>query len=202
MSRRGAYAKGLAKRNEILSTALDLIARNGYRRTTVRELAEAVGLSQAGLLHHFGTKEELFTEILRRRDEEQQRSFDPGTESTPDLADIYPRVVRQNAGVPGLVQLYNRFAAEAGEPSHPAHEYFRQRFETVQQQTAEAIRRLQDDGRLPADLDAARIAVILAALSDGLQTYWIYHPDVDMADHIAYFWSLLDAPRDRPDGLR
>ena len=30
---RGQYAKGVAKREQILTTALDVIARNGYRRT-------------------------------------------------------------------------------------------------------------------------------------------------------------------------
>jgi AcrR family transcriptional regulator len=69
MAQRGSYAKGIAKREEILTSALDVIARNGYRRTSVRELADAVGLSQAGLLHYFSSKEELFQEIVRKRDE-------------------------------------------------------------------------------------------------------------------------------------
>lgn len=75
MARRGSYAKGIAKREEILDAALDIVARVGYSRTTVRELAQAVGLSQTGLLHYFGTKEQLFVEILRRRDEVDQRVF-------------------------------------------------------------------------------------------------------------------------------
>jgi len=40
MAQRGSYAKGIAKREEILTAALDVIARNGYRRTSVRELAD------------------------------------------------------------------------------------------------------------------------------------------------------------------
>src|SRR5690606_19486752 len=66
---RGSYAKGVAKREEILTRALEVIAREGYRRASVKELAESVGLSQAGLLHYFGTKDELFVDILRKRDE-------------------------------------------------------------------------------------------------------------------------------------
>ena len=49
----------------------------GYRRTSVRELADAVGLSQAGLLHYFSSKEELFQEILRKRDEVDMAAFEP-----------------------------------------------------------------------------------------------------------------------------
>ncbi|HYP72739.1 MAG TPA: TetR family transcriptional regulator, partial [Microbacterium sp.] len=41
---RGAYAKGVAKREEILTRALQVIAREGYRGASVKEIAEAVGL--------------------------------------------------------------------------------------------------------------------------------------------------------------
>ena len=53
MARRGSYAKGVAKREEILTTALDVIARNGYRRTSVRELADAVGRSMRSVQRSF-----------------------------------------------------------------------------------------------------------------------------------------------------
>lgn len=77
-ARRGSYAKGIAKREEILTRALDVIAREGYRGASVKAIAEAVGLSQAGLLHYFGSKEELFTAVLRKRDENDQRYFGTG----------------------------------------------------------------------------------------------------------------------------
>jgi AcrR family transcriptional regulator len=77
MARRGSYAKGVAKREEILTAALDVIARQGYGRASVRELADAVGLSQAGLLHYFSSKEELFAEVLRKRDEVDGAAMGP-----------------------------------------------------------------------------------------------------------------------------
>lgn len=64
----GTYLKGVAKREEILEKALDVIGREGIRGASVKEIADAVHLSPAGILHHFGTKEELFTEILRKRE--------------------------------------------------------------------------------------------------------------------------------------
>src|SRR4051812_19943354 len=69
MTARGPYAKGKAKRAEILDVALEVIADDGYSAATVKNLADAVGLSQNGLLHYFGSKDALFAEILRRRDE-------------------------------------------------------------------------------------------------------------------------------------
>ena len=69
MKRRGPYAKGIAKRQEILRVALDVIAAQGINGTSIKELAAAVDLSQAGLLHYFNSKEDLFLQILRARDE-------------------------------------------------------------------------------------------------------------------------------------
>ncbi|MFD0629912.1 TetR/AcrR family transcriptional regulator [Streptomyces sanglieri] len=193
MARRGSYAKGIAKREEILNTALAIVARVGYSRATVRELAQAVGLSQTGLLHYFGTKEQLFIEILRRRDEVDGQVLD-GVATTGggplDLAKAVTALQRRNTQVPGLVQLYSRFSSEAAEPGHPAHDFFRDRYRSITG-GASAISEQQQDGTLPADLDAERLAVIVFALIDGLQSRWMYDSEIDMADHLAYFWSLL-----------
>src|SRR3982751_4591907 len=86
--RRGSYAKGVAKREEILERALDVIAREGYRGASVKELADAVGLSQAGLLHYFDSKEELFAEILRKRDEVDAVQFGHDLTDTASRTDV------------------------------------------------------------------------------------------------------------------
>ncbi|WP_280296906.1 TetR/AcrR family transcriptional regulator [Nocardia abscessus] len=202
MVRRGAYSKGIAKREEILEAALDIVARVGYSRTTVRELAESVGLSQTGLLHYFGSKEQLFAAILARRDETDRATF-TAPAASPDLPAALIRLIRHNADVPGLVELYARFSAEATRPEHPAHDYIRDRYRTARDALTAAVADLRESGRLPADLDADRFAVIAMALLDGLQTQWLYDPAVDMADHVAYLWELIErsgngAERSRP----
>ena len=49
--------------------AARLFAATGYRGTSLADVAQAAGLSNAGLLHHFPSKEQLLIEVLRRRDE-------------------------------------------------------------------------------------------------------------------------------------
>jgi AcrR family transcriptional regulator len=186
--RRGQYAKGVAKREEILTTALDVIARNGYRRTSVKELADAVGLSQAGLLHYFSSKEELFQEVLRKRDElDATRIPDPLHFSMEQ----YAAFIRHNADVPGLVQLYARLSNEATDPEHPAHAYFVERQLLIRSRFADIIRIMQADGAAPADLDPQRTGTLFVAVTDGLQTQWMLDPELDMADHITYLWQLI-----------
>ncbi|HEY2642387.1 MAG TPA: TetR/AcrR family transcriptional regulator [Galbitalea sp.] len=189
MAARGSYAKGVAKRDEILTTALDVIARHGYRNASIRELAAAVGLSQTGLLHYFETKEQLFAEVLRKRDEVDTAAFgitDDRDSAAPDIFEGMIRVVRHNADVPGLVLLYAQFSTAAAEPGHPAREFFQQRYAEFRLLLASAIRQKQSTGDLSADLDPDRIANLLMAASDGLQTQWMLDDSIDMADHISY----------------
>lgn len=75
--KRGTYAKGRAARELILQTALELIGRRGYTATSLRDIADEASMTQAGLLHHFDTKENLLAEVLRKRDEVDRQHFSP-----------------------------------------------------------------------------------------------------------------------------
>ena len=188
MAPRGSYAKGIAKREEILTTALEVIARNGYRRTSVKELADAVGLSQAGLLHYFSSKEELFQEVLRKRDEVDTESFGLAVERP---IQSFFDVIRHNSEVPGLVQLYAQLSTEAVDATHPAHDFFVARYEQFRAVFCGMLREEQEAGRLDADLDVERTANLFLAAADGLQTQWMLDPSIDMAEHISYLWQLV-----------
>lgn len=51
-------------RERILDEAARLFAERGYQGLSMREIAEAVGVSKAGLYYHFKDKEALFLAIL------------------------------------------------------------------------------------------------------------------------------------------
>ncbi|KRA24593.1 hypothetical protein ASD65_09360 [Microbacterium sp. Root61] len=182
MAQRGSYAKGIAKREEILSTALEVIAREGYRGASVKELAEAVGLSQAGLLHYFDSKDELFTEILRKRDEIDLETY--RTETDVDPLRVFLRVMRHNAEVPGLVELYTRLNAEASNHDHPAHRFFAERRAAMHALFDGVIDEGKRSGRYPDDVDTATFGLVITAVADGLQTLWLQDPTIDMATEI------------------
>ncbi|GAA4487751.1 helix-turn-helix domain-containing protein [Microbacterium panaciterrae] len=186
MATRGAYAKGVVKREEILEAALEIVGRLGYRSASVREIAEAVGLSPAGLLHYFGTKEQLLVEILRARDAHDTARF-----ADLDFMPAFLEVLRHNAEVPGLVELYTRLAAETGDAEHPAHAFFLDRTRAVNAAAREVFVAAQKTGRIRADLDPDWIVRAGHALADGLQNAWILDPTVDMAADVAQFFALL-----------
>jgi AcrR family transcriptional regulator len=56
--------KSERSRGLILEAALHLFSEHGYRGTSIREIAEAAGLSTGNLYHHFPDKETLFRTLL------------------------------------------------------------------------------------------------------------------------------------------
>ncbi|MEU5216891.1 TetR/AcrR family transcriptional regulator [Streptomyces sp. NPDC020807] len=53
------------RRREILQTAAEVFATQGYDATTVRRIADAAGLLAGSLYYHFDSKESMLDEILR-----------------------------------------------------------------------------------------------------------------------------------------
>lgn len=186
MTRRGVYAKGVAKRQEILETALEVVAAQGYRNASVRDIAEAANLSPAGLLHYFGSKEDLFVAIIQERD-----AKDGLRAPEVDFMTQFLTVMRENSKVPGLVYLYSLLSVEAADPDHPAHTYFVARRNMVTQLATEVIKGAQERGEMRSDLTPEWITRAMHALADGLQNTWLIDPTVDMAADIEQFVALL-----------
>ena len=202
MTNPGRYAKGRAKREEILIRALEVVGRAGPRTAYLTDIAEAVGLTPAGLLHYFDSKEELFTEILRKRDEVDIAQYWPQTAEAADLTQLrkgYVDAISHNAQVPGLVQLFTRMCADAPDPAHPAHRLFRERGEKLRAYFGSGIRKLQASGDLDDRIDPEMMSRILQAVSDGLQLQWMIEPDVDMAAGVDALFALLTTPSDATD---
>jgi AcrR family transcriptional regulator len=196
MAKRGSYAKGVAKREEILTSALDVIAREGFRGASVREIADAVGLSQAGLLHYFGSKEQLFVEIMRKRDEVDAGQFGVLQPTELDtMRDGYLRVIRHNSEVPGVVELFSRLAVEASDTAHPAHAYYLERSALIRRLFTETVAHAQESGRISDRVDPEVLARLFQAVSDGMQLQWLLDPDVDMAATVDALFQLLSPVR-------
>jgi AcrR family transcriptional regulator len=60
----------------ILDKAAALFARRGFAKTSVQDVADAVGLSKAGLLHHFPSKDALHEAVLALARTLGQRALD------------------------------------------------------------------------------------------------------------------------------
>ncbi|MGW9346944.1 TetR/AcrR family transcriptional regulator [Nocardiopsis flavescens] len=74
-------------RAEIQEAALDLFGRQGYEKTSLREIAERLDITKAALYYHFRSKEDLLralAEPLRRDMEEFLAGLDASARNAPD----------------------------------------------------------------------------------------------------------------------
>jgi len=62
--RRTQAAKSEASTQKVLKAALSLFSRQGYRATSMRQLARRSSLSVGNLYHHFGSKETIFQRLI------------------------------------------------------------------------------------------------------------------------------------------
>ncbi|GAB3115430.1 TetR/AcrR family transcriptional regulator [Aestuariicella hydrocarbonica] len=121
------------KRRLILDEAIRIIGECGYNSFSIRALATRCNLTNAGLLHYFGSKEALLVALLEDRDrretEEVSHLFDnpqlPVTRNSAEHMKMALReVVLRNSQQPELVKLSVLLSAESLTAGHPAHAYF------------------------------------------------------------------------------
>jgi len=177
--KRGSYPKGKARRQEILDAALVVFGKGGFHSGSLREIAKRVELTPAGVLHHFATKEELFTEVLRQRDGHVRAAAGDVSETT--FLEQMRKVVAYNQTTRGLTSLYTVVVAEATDREHPAHTYFSERYASGAIDGAAVIADAQRDGLIRADIEPRHAARLITAVMDGLQQQWLLDDSVDMS---------------------
>ena len=178
------YAKGRAKREQILQAAIQLFGEVGYHSASLRELASRVGMSHPGLLHHFPTKVALLEAVLEHRDVVDRSELGEEIERGTDYVDALVALVERNSLRRPVVELFTALAAEATSPDHPAHEYFVQRYATTVAAVGEGLQRYAGAGGLRDGVDAAVAARHVVALMDGLQVQWLLALDRDEEDRV------------------
>ena len=85
---RAARAEGRAGREELLTAALRVFARRGYREASVDEIATEAGYSKGALYWHFSGKEDLLFTLLEERVDRPLREMVALLESAPAEQDM------------------------------------------------------------------------------------------------------------------
>lgn len=178
------YAKGERRRAEIVQAAFEAFGTLGYRTASLVQIAADCGVSRAGLVHYFPTKEALLAAVLDERDRAGNVAFFEGADVESDGVAYLSRLVRlveHNASVPGMVRLFAVLSTEASDPDHPAHDYFVARYARLRHEFRHAFEVLHRQGQLRAGVDPEGLDAELIALMDGLQVQWLLDPtQVDM----------------------
>ena len=157
----------------ILDRAAALFARRGFAKTSVQDIADAVGLSKAGLLHHFPSKDALHeavlvqAETLGRRVLDQLGDLPPGPARDRQALEVLVDVALAH---PGLVALVLAPVTDLGaEPEPAVADLVLQAF-GVDPGTTEPPRSVRVVGAL-----AALAVLTLAAHAQDQTTAWRRH---------------------------
>lgn len=189
IGRRGAHAKGVARRQEILDRAIEVFRERGADGTSLRRIAEAIGVSHAALLHYFDSREQLLVAVYAHA--EAQRAAVGALDKPPGVERMVDAAIA-NVEVPGLVQLYSTLVAAALESSsEDSREYFSTRFERLRAELTTSFRTQQESGAIRDDVPAEHLAALVIAASDGLQIQWLLEPSVDLEETLRSIARLL-----------
>ena len=94
---RAARAEAREARDELLTAALQVFARKGYRQAGVDEIADAAGYSKGALYWHFSGKEDLLQALLAERIDAPMREMVALLESAPPERDMSVEASREFA---------------------------------------------------------------------------------------------------------
>jgi AcrR family transcriptional regulator len=197
-ARRGPYAKSTRRRAEIVASATSVFSARGYRGGSLREIAKQLDMSLTAVVHHFPSKSELLVAVLENADSAHADSFQADSRKE-GVAYAVLQYVRRNVDRPEMLRLLALMAAESSAPDHPAHEWFRRRYDLTIGMLAIAVRRDQEEGRISNVRDSQGIAESVVALWDGLQLQWLIDPRRDLVAAIAAALRDLLGPNALPE---
>ena len=171
-------AKGEDRKQRILDVAQRLLTRNGWRNTTLAQIAGEAGVTPAGLLHHFESKEQLLHAVLDARDLDDDSHADRGGDLLVEIARVADRFNR----APELTGTFTVLLVENILPDAPLHDRMLSRQQQAIDIVAELIRRGQADSRYRADIDPAVKAVEIVAFVHGMETIWLLNPSIPLTE--------------------
>ncbi|OBG31893.1 TetR/AcrR family transcriptional regulator [Mycobacterium sp. E3198] len=180
-------AKGEDRKQRILDVAQRLLTRNGWRSTTLAQIAGAAGVTPAGLLHHFESKEQLLHAVLDARDADD----DSHANRTGDLLVEIARVADRFTRAPDMVGTFTVLLIENIDPDAPLHDRMLDRQRQAIDIVAQLIRLGQADGRYRTDIEPAVKAVEILAFVHGMETIWLLDPSIPLTDAFKQYAEAL-----------
>lgn len=188
--KRGETPERAAREAEMLNVAAKLFAENGYRDASLNSIADAAGITRQGVLHYYPSKQKLLLALLKERERSDRARVRTVLEQYPaDVVRVLEALVEHNAADLYHTWLHTVLSAEATASSHPAHDYFRDRYRRVHSALAQSIaKQTATDASDERVRNLARIAI---AAMDGLQVQWLLDPTVDMVAAFTVFADML-----------
>lgn len=192
------------RRDLIVRKAIALFARQGFRATRIKDIADAVGTSDALVFQHFPTKRELYDAILEQlcarkhfTEVEQLLYYAPEYDLEDVLTKLSAWVLEQTEADPAWLRLILYAALERDEA---VDELTEEHFERIVEYVAYEIAEGQATGRFCAgDARAYARSFFAGLLGLSVMRSVVRHPDFAgdetrraAATHVAIFLRGLE----------
>ena len=171
-------AKGEDRKQRIMVVAQRLLTQNGWQSTTLGQIARGAGISTAGLLHHFESKEQLLHAVLDARDSYDELNAD----LSADVPAQIERVAERFRRTPDFVGMFVFLLIENLDPDAPLRDRLLVRYRGALDFIADLVRQGQRAGRYRADFDPRVKAVEIVAFLNGMETSWMLDSSIPLTE--------------------
>lgn len=199
-------------RAEILASATDLFGEAGFDAVSISTIARRAGTSKANVFHHFGSKEQLYLEVMRAACKLFSRAVEEAGNDGHDCAERLRTLIRRDIELmranPDRSHLIMREVLESGESRGRALAS-----EVFEDQFSELVALFEEGcaaGSFRSDVPAGLAATVMVACNVFLfqsQNVLRHLPGVDFVDDPDRYAALvsdlmLDGLRRRSESVK
>jgi AcrR family transcriptional regulator len=179
------------RKRQIIDVATRMLARNGARGTTLTDIAVEAGVSQAAVVYHFGTKDELLNAVMDNRDQfEDEQLWKDGPDPGLAIFDIIAAIVQSWDSQPEIVGLLAVLLAENVGSDGPLRARLQRNYQLTVDRIDSTLRAAQSRGEMRPEVDTRRKAIEILAFVSGLELAWLITPELPAAE-TATQWAQL-----------
>jgi AcrR family transcriptional regulator len=187
-----------ARTADVFRAAAELMVEKGYGGTSIGDIAQAVGMTKAGLYHHISGKQDMLCQILSHALDELERVVCTPVRLIEDPEQRMRQLIRLH--IQGSIEHGLAFTGLMSEINHltaKQQKQIRGRIEQYHVLIRETLRELADDGRLRRlDINIATMHIMKTITGVARWKYQDFAGDAEhlIQETIAYTMAALLKP--------
>lgn len=183
-----------ARRENLINAAMRCLARNGYRATSLRDIAREAGVTTGSVYVHFGGKDDLIAAVGQKLDDIRTEAFREPPSDVPvgeAIGSTLTTLTDYLDQEDGKELLYGDIVMVAEALNIP---HLREQLAETDRQHFRAYGALLNrNERWREGVDPGALARVVTGSLFGLLILSAYHPDIDRNEYIACVQALVEA---------
>jgi AcrR family transcriptional regulator len=183
-----------ARRQEIVEAALQCFLEKGFPNTTMQNIYDVTKLSPGAVYNYFNSKEDIVSAAaeISQQSNDELISMATARDAHDTLCNIGQAVssLWKQMDIAKAASLDFALYSEANRNPRIA-ELLRKNLEATTTQIADIVKQSQDDGVINRELDPIAIAQVLVSLINGMKTYRLLYPDINLDSYMSVYDSII-----------